>query len=137
MVAVALCVCLSFSGTAITTENERWAESFFCFASRMRLLHFSSVIGVATGVETSFSLPFPLRIACMPRGRGAPPRPVARAPTAKAKATKKPSRRRSRDDSDDDDRPGPADAFYEAEDVVAPEDAGGAKAMRFDVSFAS
>ena len=74
----------------------------------------------------------------MPRGRGAPPRPVARAPIAKAtKATKKPSSRgRSREDSDDDDdRPGPADAFYEAEDVVAPEDAGGAKARRFDVSF--
>ena len=70
----------------------------------------------------------------MPRGRGAEPRPAGRvAPVAKAKATKRSSRRR-RDDSDED-LPGPADAFYEAEDVVAPEDAGGALARRFDVSF--
>lgn len=75
----------------------------------------------------------------MPRGRGAEPRPAGRiAPVAKAKATKatkRSSSRRAREDSEDDDRPGPADAFYEAEDVVAPEDAGGASARRFDVSF--
>lgn len=70
----------------------------------------------------------------MPRGRGAQPRPVARAPVAKA--TKKSRRRRSDyEDEDEEDRPGPADAFYEAEDIVAPEDAGGNSARRFDVSF--
>ena len=73
----------------------------------------------------------------MPRGRGAPPRPVARAPLAKAKESKKPSSSRRRRESSDseEDKPGPADAFYEAENAVAPEDAGGAKARRFDVSF--
>lgn len=67
----------------------------------------------------------------MPRGRGAQPRPVARGPTE----TPKKSRRRQSRYEDEDDMPGPADAFYEAEDIVAPEDAGGASARRFDVSF--
>ena len=100
---------------------------------------FSSVIGVATGVETSFSLgSFPLRIDCMPRGRGARRGPWPARPRPDKEGEEEAFSRGGRsDDSDDDDRPGPADAFYEAEDVVAPEDAGGATAMRFDVSFAS
>lgn len=83
----------------------------------------------------------------MPRGRGAQPRPASR-PQA-AGRTKKPFFPRRRNDSninlkkndyyssdgdgDDDDKPGPADKFYEADDGLAPEDAGGASARRFDV----
>ena len=132
MVAVVLRVCACVSLQKRHKEKSLKSDNFLA----SDFIFFSSFRRRPTGVEkTSFA-----RIAPMPRGRGAQPRPVARAPIGKTKATKRSSRRRPRDDSDggdDDDRPGPADAFYEAEDVVAPEDAGGASARRFDVSFAS
>jgi len=79
----------------------------------------------------------------MPRARGAQPRPANRPQAAGRK--KKPSfppRRRNdangnakrNDFSSGDDEHGPADQFYEADDALAPEDAGGAASRRFDVS---
>ena len=127
MVAAVLCVCEEKDG-----KNERVRV----FLARFSFLLFST----STEPASKHLLALFFVSFSMPRGRGAPPRPVARAPIAKATTIKKSSshRRSRQDDSDDeDDRPGPADAFYEAEDAVAPEDAGGASAMRFDVSFFS